>query len=56
MQWITEVKVYNPPPIIERAAPVVASAQREMPPVLAEAADYTRDKGVVDPALKANGV
>jgi len=47
MYSITKVKVYNPPPNIEPAAPVVASAERETPPVQTDPADDTRDKGTI---------
>jgi len=47
MYSITKVKVYNPLPNIDPAAPVVASAERETPPVPTAPADYTRDKGTI---------
>jgi len=47
MYSITKVKVYNPPPNIEPDAAVLASAEREPPPVPTAPADYTRDKGTI---------
>jgi len=47
MYSITKVQMYNPPPNIDPAAPVVASAERETPSVPTALADYTRDKGTI---------
>jgi len=47
MYSIKKVKVYNPQPTIELAAPVVASVMRETPPAPTARADSTSDKGTI---------
>jgi len=47
MYSITKVKVYSAPLNIEPAAPVVASVERETPPVPTAPSDATRDKGTI---------